>query len=101
MKWPHVTIAAIEGYSIFGAWRSLSPFDWRVLAEDAFVLAAGNIARYPALSWAQSLPRLLVNLVGPARAKAFEACLVNRSRAGEALCYGLRRLSAAPGKHSQ
>jgi enoyl-CoA hydratase/carnithine racemase len=94
---PQITIAAIEGYAIGGGLALAAAFDWRVIAEDAFV-SLPEIALGIPLTWG-TLPRL-VNLVGPARAKRL-AILCERVTAAEALAIGLVDYTAAPGKALQ
>lgn len=91
---PQITIAAIEGYAIGGGLALVAAFDWRVIAEDAFV-SLPEIALGIPLTWG-TLPRL-VNLVGPARAKRL-SILCERIPAREALAMGLVDYTAAPGK---
>src|SRR5260221_6732049 len=91
---PQITIAAIEGYAIGGGLALAVAFDWRVLAEDAFV-SLPEISLGIPLTWG-TLPRL-VNLVGPARAKRL-SMLCERIPAREALAMGLSDYSSAPGK---
>jgi len=91
---PQITIAAIEGYAIGGGLALAAAFDWRVIAENAFV-SLPEISLGIPLTWG-TLPRL-VNLVGPARAKRL-SILCERIPATEALAVGLADYSAPPGK---
>ena len=91
---PQITIAAIEGYAIGGGLALAAAFDWRVIAENAFV-SLPEISLGIPLTWG-TLPRL-VNLVGPARAKRL-SILCERIPATEALAMGLADYLAPPGK---
>src|SRR6185503_3938573 len=91
---PQITIAAIEGYAIGGGLALAAAFDWRVIAENAFV-SLPEISLGIPLTWG-TLPRL-VNLVGPARAKRL-SILCERVPAADALAIGLVDYVAAPGK---
>ncbi len=82
---PQLTIAAIEGFAVGGGVVLVSVCDWRVMAEDAFLLVP-EIEIGLNLGWG-ALPRL-VNLVGPARAKRI-AILCERIDAATALDWGL------------
>jgi enoyl-CoA hydratase len=63
---PQLTIAAIEGFAVGGGMALALSCDWRVVADDAFLLLP-EIEKGIAVAW-QAVPRL-INLVGPAKAK--------------------------------
>ncbi len=82
---PAPTVAAIEGYAIGGGVVLAASCDWRVMAENAFLLVP-EIEIGLNLGWG-ALPRL-VNLMGASRAKRF-AILCERMNAARALEWGL------------
>jgi len=91
---PQITITAAEGMMVGAGCAIGLACDWRVLAEDAYLLVP-EVQVGLNLQWG-ALPRL-VTLVGPARAK--EICLLGEKMpASQALTWGLiSRISPSGG----
>jgi enoyl-CoA hydratase/carnithine racemase len=91
---PQVTIAALEGFCIGGAVSLVLACDLRVMADEAY-LRISEIDLGMNYSWG-SLPRL-VNLVGPAKAKAW-VILAEKVEKSEAFQSGFAQWEAPPGQ---
>ena len=91
---PQITVAAIEGGAVGGGVALPLALDWRVMADDAWLLVP-EVRVGMNLQWG-ALPRL-VALVGPARAKTI-CILCERMQAQQALEWGLADKLAPSGQ---
>ena len=82
---PQLTIIAVEGLNVGGGVALMISFDWRVIAEDAY-LYVPEIKIGINLGW-NTIPRL-VNMVGASKAKQI-VLLDEKMSSQQALSWGL------------